>query len=193
MDNKTGVIIIIAGVILIVLLLLILLLLLLIKRSGSIQKRHTGKSGAYVTGKGLNIYLADRMITDTGLKGFGEDNSGTLLTGGGRKSEACKWIYLISLTTGIQYACRISDLLGVGRQNVGYAYREYLEITEDPTISKVHAEIIRNGRDFYLRDIGSANHSWVNGQLVTERIRIKSGDILTLANSQFEVQILDNQ
>ncbi len=45
----------------------------------------------------------------------------------------------------------------------------------DVTVSRRHSEVLREGRRFALRDLGSLNGSYVNGVRVDERI-LESGD-----------------
>jgi len=51
-----------------------------------------------------------------------------------------------------------------------------------PGVSRYHAEIIRLGKDFLLRDLGSTNGSFVNGARVSEQL-LNDGDILTFGRS----------
>ncbi|MFN2557099.1 MAG: FHA domain-containing protein [Nitriliruptorales bacterium] len=45
----------------------------------------------------------------------------------------------------------------------------------DVTVSRRHSELLREGRTFALRDLGSLNGSYVNGVRVDERV-LESGD-----------------
>ncbi len=47
----------------------------------------------------------------------------------------------------------------------------------DPSVSRFHAEIIRLGKDFLLRDLGSTNGSYVNGVRVAEQM-LNDGDLV---------------
>jgi pSer/pThr/pTyr-binding forkhead associated (FHA) protein len=49
-------------------------------------------------------------------------------------------------------------------------------------VSRYHAEIIRLGKDFLLRDLGSTNGSFVNGARVSEQL-LNDGDILRFGRS----------
>jgi hypothetical protein len=49
----------------------------------------------------------------------------------------------------------------------------------DPTVSRLHAEIVRRGRHFYVSDLGlSANGTRVNGRPVGRRV-LRQGDVVT--------------
>lgn len=59
-----------------------------------------------------------------------------------------------------------------------------------PTVSRLHCKITkRNGR-FYIQDLGSANHTYVNGVMAVhmEPVEIKVNDNIRLAELDFKVQ-----
>jgi len=49
---------------------------------------------------------------------------------------------------------------------------------EDDSVSRRHAEVVVQGRDVILRDLGSANGTNVNGAPLTEELALASGDII---------------
>jgi FHA domain-containing protein/uncharacterized protein DUF1707 len=54
----------------------------------------------------------------------------------------------------------------------------------DPAVSGTHAELVRSGDGWLIRDLGSRNGTRVNGWLVEEAI-LRPGDTLTLGASVF--------
>jgi two-component system NtrC family sensor kinase len=46
----------------------------------------------------------------------------------------------------------------------------------DPTISRRHAELTPDGEKWFLQDLASANGTFLNGRLLTERIALRIGD-----------------
>lgn len=52
----------------------------------------------------------------------------------------------------------------------------------DQSISRYHAEVIRLGGDFLLRDLGSTNGSFINGDRVTEQL-LNDGDTIRFGNA----------
>jgi serine phosphatase RsbU (regulator of sigma subunit) len=50
----------------------------------------------------------------------------------------------------------------------------------DRWLSRKHAEIQRSAEDYWLVDLGSKNGTLVNDQRVRERLRLRSGDVITL-------------
>lgn len=58
-------------------------------------------------------------------------------------------------------------------------------ILNNATISRQHAKIKFERDDFYLYDLGSANHSFVNEKQVTDPMVIKDGDVVRLGELEF--------
>ena len=54
----------------------------------------------------------------------------------------------------------------------------------DQTVSARHAELVRSGDGWLIRDLGSRNGTRVNGWLVQEQ-RLEPGDTLTLGTTVF--------
>jgi serine phosphatase RsbU (regulator of sigma subunit) len=57
----------------------------------------------------------------------------------------------------------------------------------DGTVSKEHAEIVRVGDEWRVRDLGSRNGTRVNGQAAREALPIRSGDQLEIGQVLLEV------
>lgn len=57
----------------------------------------------------------------------------------------------------------------------------------DPSVSRLHAEIIRRGPYVYVTDLGlSRNGTRVNGRLVARRV-LEDGDVLTFGNARCRI------
>lgn len=59
-----------------------------------------------------------------------------------------------------------------------------------PTVSRLHCKIIKRDGRFYIQDLGSANHTYVNGVMTVpmEPVEIKVNDGIRLAELDFKVQ-----
>lgn len=64
-------------------------------------------------------------------------------------------------------------------------------ITFNKAISRVHCQISSQNGAYYLTDLGSANGTYVNKVRVApnQRMDIKNGDVIRLANSDFEFKV----
>jgi pSer/pThr/pTyr-binding forkhead associated (FHA) protein/NADPH-dependent 2,4-dienoyl-CoA reductase/sulfur reductase-like enzyme len=56
----------------------------------------------------------------------------------------------------------------------------------DPAVSWLHAEISRHGDTFYLRDLGSRNGTFVNGELLSVPRPLHDGDRIHLGNTDLD-------
>lgn len=76
------------------------------------------------------------------------------------------------------------NITKIGRES---AYVDFY-IGDNLQIGRSHAEIIRRGQDFFIKDNNSKNHTYVNGRIVVgeELVQLKAGDTITLANEVFE-------
>ncbi len=76
------------------------------------------------------------------------------------------------------------NITKIGRES---AYVDFY-IGDKLQIGRSHAEIIRRGQDFFIKDNNSKNHTYVNGRMVVgeELVQLKAGDTITLANEVFE-------
>jgi len=56
-----------------------------------------------------------------------------------------------------------------------------------PSVSKVHAELVCHGRGLEVRDLGSTNGTYVNGQRIQDQTVLRPADLLQLASVVFQV------
>ncbi len=61
-----------------------------------------------------------------------------------------------------------------------------------PQVSKLHAELYEHGGSLWVRDNGSTNGTYVNGQRVDGQTRLADGDMIQFASQVFRVQF-ENQ
>ena len=63
-------------------------------------------------------------------------------------------------------------------------------ISDNPTISRNHADIIRKKNSFFVKDKGSLNHTFVDGKKLEpdKLVKIESGSLVQLADEVFELK-----
>lgn len=91
---------------------------------------------------------------------------------------------------GINTPIDINILIDKDRYLIGSS-REYADgvITFNKAISRRHCMILKEMNDYYIVDIGSANGTYLNGVRINKNIKmkIKNGDIIKIANSEFRI------
>lgn len=77
-----------------------------------------------------------------------------------------------------------------GAFSVGKAPGHSLIVSDDPSVSSRHCELVRDGGGFSVRDLGSTNGTFVNNQRVHGAQRLGDGDLIRLGGAtQFKVRI----
>ena len=77
-----------------------------------------------------------------------------------------------------------SVALGGGPLTVGRAATNSLALPADATLSAEHAVLEPTAQGWHIRDLGSTNGTFVNGQRLTDPIRLRSGDEIQLGGSR---------
>jgi FHA domain len=70
------------------------------------------------------------------------------------------------------------------RVTVGKLRTCVVSLDQDPTVSRMHALLENFGSAWSIRDLGSRNGSYVNGERITEERLLRSGDELRLGTSR---------
>jgi len=78
-------------------------------------------------------------------------------------------------------------VLRSGRQTLGRAPRNDF-VLNDAEVSKLHVELVVTGEKAVLRDLGSSNGTFVNGESITER-ELKAGDRVAIGCSEFKYEV----
>lgn len=70
------------------------------------------------------------------------------------------------------------------------SYVDYF-IGDNTAISRSHANILTEDDGFFIVDTNSTNHTFINGDVIQSNIKmqIKDGDVIKLANEEFEFRI----
>ena len=74
--------------------------------------------------------------------------------------------------------------LTADRSSLGRATTNDVVVLLDSSVSRLHAVIERYPTGFSVRDLGSANGTFVNGEPVRGEARLRTGDELRLGNSK---------
>ncbi len=74
------------------------------------------------------------------------------------------------------------DLTGIDRFTIGRADDNDLVLSEKE-VSAYHCQIVRDGDDLYLEDLGSTNGTFANGGMLADRFRLSVGDVVTVGSA----------
>ncbi|MEB3102684.1 DUF6382 domain-containing protein [Ferviditalea candida] len=77
------------------------------------------------------------------------------------------------------------ECLTIGRnEQAGY-------VDDTPGVSRVHCEIIRNGVQYFVKDLGSVNGSYLNGKKLVpyKEYPLKSGDVLRIVRTEYKFNL----
>jgi DNA-binding NarL/FixJ family response regulator len=78
---------------------------------------------------------------------------------------------------------RLVELIA-DRSTMGRATSNDVVVLLDPSVSRLHAVVERYPTGFCLRDLGSANGTFLNGERVMTEVRLRAGDEIRLGNSR---------
>ena len=81
----------------------------------------------------------------------------------------------------------VRHALEAGTHLIGRADDAALKLVQ-PSVSRRHAEIIVEGTQAAVRDLGSHNGTLLNGAKVADSLPIKAGDVIEVANITFRVE-----
>lgn len=83
------------------------------------------------------------------------------------------------------YQCSLTDKIIIGRNPA----TANLAITTDGAVSEKHCEIGITGKQFYIKDLGSSNGTYVNNHKITAMTEVRSGCILKLGRGEYRLTV----
>ena len=121
----------------------------------------------------------ENATTELVRENNGEDTS--LMFAGER---GAKVSYRLTLTDkkdpGKVFECELKDTVIVGRKSDVTD----LAVNYDRSISGKHCMIMCKNNRFYIQDLGSANHTKLNGSIIYGEAEVRNGDIITLGRAE---------
>lgn len=100
-----------------------------------------------------------------------------------------KRIRLTDINSNRIFEAKISDEIIIGRLNQE-GKTNFIEIDYDKSISRVHCKIERKQNGYYLSDLGSANHVFLNNSILKGTVEMFSGQVFTLGNVKLMFEVL---
>lgn len=106
-----------------------------------------------------------------------------------RRKKRRQWkIVLEDIDSWDKYTITFYDTVGIGRGKDSSMYEKYLPVAGDGRVSKVHCVIIQRGDKLYLKDEGSRNGTYLNGERLEGPVVIQRDDIIGVGETRFEIQ-----
>lgn len=167
--------------------LLVLVVIFFLLRIGIIGSRNSQLDIRVIVNGGMDIDRHVGMTKNTGLIGFENDPSGTLIVATNQKKEGI-YICFINQVTGRRYGCRVINTMIVGRVNTRQI-NDFLEIPEESSISKNHLSVMRDGNHLYVQDLQSTYHTWVNEIYLEGQREIFNNDRIRLGGAEYRIEI----
>lgn len=72
---------------------------------------------------------------------------------------------------------------------IGKSREADYQINGNNAISREHARIFRDGETFMIEDLDSLNHTYVSGEMLSEKKHLSDGDVVKLADEEFVFKI----
>ena len=99
--------------------------------------------------------------------------------GPARPGEAC-----IIVIYGPELGKRLQ--LGTAAFEIGRSARCDLPIDQE-SVSRHHARITFDGKEYWIQDLGSTNGTFVNSEQIKQAVRLGKGDLLQIGSTVFQV------
>ncbi|HEX8731741.1 MAG TPA: FHA domain-containing protein [Ktedonobacterales bacterium] len=61
-------------------------------------------------------------------------------------------------------------------------------VISDPSISRIHAQVMRQPAGYFLSDVGSSNGVWLNGERLAGPAQIGTGDVIALGDTMMRCE-----
>lgn len=97
-------------------------------------------------------------------------------------------VILENLDTWEKFSYTFYDNIGIGRSRSDSEFEKFMTIRDDPRVSKIHCVIIREAERLYLKDMGSRNGTYLNGQRIYQLKEIQRDDVIGVGQTQIEVK-----
>ncbi len=93
------------------------------------------------------------------------------------------YITLTDMSNGREERLAVKGELVLGRAADRGVY-----VVNDTSVSRRHCMFAVNNRRLYLSDLGSSNHTYLNGKPVTDPVEVHSGDTIKIGNTRLSVK-----
>lgn len=142
-------------------------------------------------GKNVN---PDAAAWGDGIIGEDMDQDDTIVKGKGRRREkGTATLCLTELESQRVYQGTFrGGRLMIGRGS-SFGQRAGQLLLDDRKVSQEHCFVFKEKGIYWAEDFHSTNHTWVNGVQLTGAVDLWDGDLLRLANKEYQVRFMTGQ
>lgn len=141
-------------------------------------------------GKNVN---PDAAACGDGIIGEDMDQDDTIVRGKGRRrGKNTEMLCLTEMESRRAYQGAFSQgQLMIGRGDSSLRRQKEGQLwLDDRKVSQMHCLVFRENGVYWVEDCDSTNHTWVNGGRVTGAVNLWEGDLLRLANKEYQVRFI---
>lgn len=164
----------------VIILILVIAIAILLKS----RKNNKFRSDIHISG-GVDVDTGQMISDNNYFIGMGDDQRDTIVVGA--KSQKSVYITLINMNseTRKEYNINLSNRIIIGRV---YA-KGILTIDNDSMISHQHCALYLNGGNVYIEDLHSANHTFLNDDIVMNPKICYDGDLIRIGQTNLMIQM----
>ena len=145
-------------------------------------RRGFSRNDVHING-GADIQTGRVSRDQNYFKGITGKLGGTVVVEGSRAKSRGFFIEIMNISNGDKADFNVNNELIIGRISGENVYA----LPNDLMVSKQHCRLFVSGSDLYLEDLGSANHTYLNGTIITEPTHIQSGDTIRLGKTELGI------
>lgn len=141
---------------------------------------------------GMNADTKQRSSESAALFNGIRDDRGTFIANQGSAAGVPNrnyHFYLVDSQKGEWYDLQFREVIGIGRAEHVQGIENFLTIRNDMRISGYHCRIFVYENQIYIEDMGSKNHTYVNGNIVLQPCLLKSKDKIRIGDTRLIVEV----
>lgn len=96
--------------------------------------------------------------------------------------------YLVDIQRGERYDIQFREIVGIGRAEYVQGIEKFLTIRNDMRISGYHCRIFVYNDQIYIEDMGAKNHTYVNGNRISQPYILKNKDKIRIGDTKLVVE-----
>lgn len=132
---------------------------------------------------GVNVETGQISSDNNYFKGISRSLEGTIVVGYDYRKHTIFNCTIHDINKSKKTTVQIKDVIIIGRLQSPEIY----SITDDNMVSQRHCKLYLQDNKLWLCDMGSKNHTFLNGEIVTLPVECKSGDVITVGKTMLSI------